>query len=258
VFYGPQIATAIWDRLHPLIAKHNIRGFQDRTECGDPVGLNPRIRILRYDADSNDRFEPHFDATTFIDSHQSLLTVLIYLNDGGGTDFSGGETCYLDAHISSSLGAVTFAEEKITKVTAESGKAVIFEHDLYHSGAPLTSGTKYVLRTDVMFPRKNENGNAIADVESRMKDTEGDKAINSTTKSSSPTNLVMDLLRSLYITTEEMSNLESACILDMTVTNLFAIGTPSVRIILQDSGLSENLVDRFILAGAEMLRSNCH
>lgn len=166
VFYGPQIATAIWDRLHPLIAKHNIRGFQDRTECGDPVGLNPRIRILRYDADSNDRFEPHFDATTFIDSHQSLLTVLIYLNDGGGTDFSGGETCYLDAHILSSLGAATFAEEKITKVTAESGKAVIFEHDLYHSGAPLTSGTKYVLRTDVMFPRKNENGNAIADVES--------------------------------------------------------------------------------------------
>ena len=31
------------------------------------------------------------------------------------------------------------------------GSMVIFHHDLYHSGAPLQDGTKFILRTDIFF-----------------------------------------------------------------------------------------------------------
>ena len=66
--------------------------------------LNPRMRILKYDAKDDDRFDAHFDATTEIDVEygdnqkdiskkmKSLITVLVYLNNGDGVDFVVGET----------------------------------------------------------------------------------------------------------------------------------------------------------------------
>jgi hypothetical protein len=58
------------------------------------------------------------------------MIFMIYLND----DFEGGET--------------TFPEFLIRP---EQGMALIFNHDVYHSGREVTRGTKYVLRTDVMY-----------------------------------------------------------------------------------------------------------
>jgi hypothetical protein len=38
------------------------------------------------------------------------------------------------------------------KVTVlETGKALFFEHDVRHQGAPVERGRRYVLRTDVMY-----------------------------------------------------------------------------------------------------------
>ena len=100
VFDHPPTISRMWSKLqtyaHPLL-----EDFVEREQCGPALGLNPRIRVLRYDFKDNDRFEPHFDATTMVGkTKQSLLTVLLYLNDGGGVDFEGGETLYLDSHIS--------------------------------------------------------------------------------------------------------------------------------------------------------------
>ena len=106
---------------------------------------NPRAyerllrRLLRYRP--GDRFESHFDREVPTDCgrHRSLVTVLLYLNDAD--DFEGGATLYED----------TTDAKRFAAVAPARGRVVLFEHDLWHSGAPVTAGTKLVLRTDVLF-----------------------------------------------------------------------------------------------------------
>lgn len=135
VFYHPPTVERMWQSLRACIMPR-IQSFMERTNCGKPLGLNPKLRVLRYDSSDNDRFEAHFDATTMVGSNQkSLLTVLLYLNDGDGKEFEGGETLYLDIHNI----ANTTQDDHVTKVTPLAGSVVIFEHGLFHSGAPLVS-----------------------------------------------------------------------------------------------------------------------
>jgi hypothetical protein len=58
---------------------------------------------------------------------------MIYLSDG----FTGGGTEFIDA----------------APVVPRRGMAVAFDHFVRHRGAPVLAGTKYVLRTDVMYRR---------------------------------------------------------------------------------------------------------
>jgi predicted 2-oxoglutarate/Fe(II)-dependent dioxygenase YbiX len=95
------------------------------------IGLNERFRFYRYDA--GERFAPHRDGPYRRENGEiSLLTFMVYLNEG----FSGGETVV-----------------KGLPVTPQQGMALIFAHDLLHEGAAVTSGRKYVLRSDVMYGR---------------------------------------------------------------------------------------------------------
>jgi len=59
---------------------------------------------------------------------------MIYLND----DFKGGETKFNDLI-----------------VAPKKGTALIFYHYLEHEGSEVIEGTKYVLRTDIMYRLKN-------------------------------------------------------------------------------------------------------
>ena len=157
-----------------------------------PVGINPRLRVLKYDAVDGDEFQPHFDKTTtmnlplikskskdiVVDSNQhhnyqqqqgslhevqtSAVTVLLYLNDGGRVDFGGGETVFLSNTIENQTRRA-FGRNRSKNndgdaaiVRPSAGTVVLFEHDLYHCGNPLEWGTKYVLRTDIMFPMSQE------------------------------------------------------------------------------------------------------
>ena len=106
---------------------------------GAPSGLNERLRLLRYRP--GDQFQSHFDREVPTDDgrHRSLVTVLLYLNDAD--DFEGGATLYED----------TTEAKRFAAVAPARGRVVLFEHDLWHSGAPVTAGTKLVLRTDVLF-----------------------------------------------------------------------------------------------------------
>ena len=146
------------------------------------AGLNPRLRVLKYDASDKDEFQGHFDATTEIHSsllgQTSYMTVLVYLNDGDGGDFEGGETEFLsqerkeqqqtlplgsafpnfekDEAKSGMVSVDSHGEKssnniKMVTITPKAGSVVLFEHDLFHRGRPLLWGTKYVLRTDIMF-----------------------------------------------------------------------------------------------------------
>lgn len=54
----------------------------------------------------------------------------VYPNDG----FTGGDTDF-----------------RAFRVKPEAGAALLFIHDTWHEGAAIESGTKYVLRSDVMY-----------------------------------------------------------------------------------------------------------
>ena len=123
IFDDDTLARDLFERVRACIPK-TIFG---RTMCG----ANERFRIYRYDA--GECFRPHFDGA-FVrnDEEQSYLTLMVYLNDG----FGGGETKFLDFDLN---------------VIPRAGTALFFQHQLLHEGAPVLSGVKYVLRTDVMY-----------------------------------------------------------------------------------------------------------
>ena len=74
---------------------------------------------------------------------ESELTFMIYLNDG----MTGGETRF--------FGGIEQAfrqpADPYLAVQPKTGMALIFLHSIWHEGAVVQTGRKYVLRTDVMF-----------------------------------------------------------------------------------------------------------
>lgn len=125
----------------PRLLKASFRRVQD---CADvsAVGLNERLRFLRYD--EGNFFRPHFDGS-YVRGHEagdragerSLVTCQLYLNEG----FVGGATRFVDPR----------SEGRGVDVVPRAGSVLLFEHALYHEGAELVSGRKYVIRTDVMY-----------------------------------------------------------------------------------------------------------
>jgi predicted 2-oxoglutarate/Fe(II)-dependent dioxygenase YbiX len=119
-------AAALWERLSPIIPRS--RG------AWTAVGLNERFRFYRYEV--GQRFAWHRDGP--FERHsgdRSQLTLMIYLNE----DFEGGAT--------------EFDLFKPLAVRPQTGMALLFHHPVRHQGAPVRSGIKYVLRTDVMYRR---------------------------------------------------------------------------------------------------------
>jgi hypothetical protein len=51
----------------------------------------------------------------------------------------------------STSGFATTAIARAAQVRGRTGMALVFEHALTHEGAEVTGGTKYVLRSDVMY-----------------------------------------------------------------------------------------------------------
>ncbi len=97
--------------------------------------LNERFRFYRYDV--GQKFDIHSDGCfRRSPEEESLFTFMIYLND----DFTGGETNFYHNN-----GRLRLS------VRPERGKALVFWHRQLHEGAPVRTGRKYVLRSDVMY-----------------------------------------------------------------------------------------------------------
>ena len=121
IFDDPELAQHFWERT----ASHLPRILSGR----QAIGLNERFRFYRYVP--GQQFAGHVDAPfRRANGESSLLTFMIYLNDG----FEGGETKFDDA-----------------VVIPKTGMALLFRHELFHEGATVKRGCKYVLRSDVMF-----------------------------------------------------------------------------------------------------------
>ncbi|KAL3786375.1 hypothetical protein ACHAW5_004772 [Stephanodiscus triporus] len=261
-----RIGRAMIPRLHTFVRD---------VGCGPPLGLNPRLRVLRYDADDDDVFEPHFDAVTDMSDgiSSSLLTVLVYLNDGGGKDFDGGETRFLDHDVVFASrravgGAVVDARSTTTTTTTtatntmtvapEAGRAVVFEHGLFHSSAPLTFGTKYVMRTDVLFDASASRGGwgvegprgGRSNVDDDRR--EGRRLVPSEDQdgASSTPRTLLDACRRLSLSETDVRGLDEMGLLDSTFGSLLAPGIDAVRKVLRDI-LDEPSAERLIRAAIE-------
>jgi prolyl 4-hydroxylase len=156
---------ALIERSSPTLATNNpIYRDQDRVVRDDPglasdlfqrlrahlpermgqfrlVGLNDRLRFYRYRP--GQRFEPHMDHWYRPNDRQiTLHTVLAYFND----DFEGGET--------------VFQEQLDRTVVPRAGMVAVFQHKLRHEGRPVLRGTKYAMRTDVVYEADDTVGRA--------------------------------------------------------------------------------------------------
>ncbi|MFT5686205.1 MAG: WD40 repeat protein [Myxococcota bacterium] len=131
VIDDPTLAATLQARLtNHLPARH--RG-------GRLVGINSRLRGCRYQP--GQRFSRHLDGIHHrSDTVRSALTFMIYLNDA--SEFSGGDTRFFASRTSQ---VVTH------RITPAPGTLVIFDHDLWHDGAEVTSGVKFILRSDLLY-----------------------------------------------------------------------------------------------------------
>jgi WD40 repeat protein/predicted 2-oxoglutarate/Fe(II)-dependent dioxygenase YbiX len=138
VLDDPARAAALFGRLRAALpAVLDRAGARWRLQ-----GLNARFRFCRYQ--SGQQFGLHRDGPYAPSPDvRSWLTCMLYLNDA--VEFQGGGTRY---YAERGPGAAPLGE-----VRPEAGAAIVFDHALWHDGEPVTSGTKYVMRTDVMYRR---------------------------------------------------------------------------------------------------------
>lgn len=137
---------------------------------GQLAGLNRRWRLYRYPAFGT--FKPHVDGSwpgSGLDQSGRLvadawedrwshLSCLVYLND----DFRGGATRFF---LPEGRGRPAEAPYRVEEVRPKCGSALFFFHGEHpmspvHEGARIASGTKYVLRTDVLYmlPADRQSG----------------------------------------------------------------------------------------------------
>lgn len=129
IWDDPELASAWWQRAAPHIPASFGRWRA--------IGFNERFRFYRYGP--GQRFAPHRDGSFQRNADEiSWMTFLVYLN----SDFAGGHTRFDLA-----------GEPAPVVVEPEQGTALVFMHDRLHAGEEVTHGTKYVLRTDVMYRR---------------------------------------------------------------------------------------------------------
>jgi 2OG-Fe(II) oxygenase superfamily len=236
VFDHPSTVQHLWRRLEPILRTH-CSDFVHREQCGPPIGLNPRLRVLRYDSTDQDHFAPHFDATTRFPDAVSRLTVLLYLNTADAVDFGGGETLFLNAA----------APQSEATVVPQAGTIVIFEHDLYHSGVPLDWGTKYVLRTDVLFAADDADNMQTA---SSVKGNDG-KGSHRTDparrrRGISGATTVRQLTTQLGMSQEECIGLMALGIMDDSIASFCAPGPFALQTMLAEAELSRAACSRLI------------
>lgn len=120
-----------------------------------PVACNPRFRFCRYShgqAFTIHRDGPYIatDVRRDAPARRTWLTVQVYLN--GQESFVGGHTRFY---------ASAAGGDPTQVFTAQTGMAIVFEHSLWHDGEAVPEGTKYVMRTDVLFEREEDQTRGI-------------------------------------------------------------------------------------------------
>ena len=151
------LANALYERVKHLVPTTLFERGNGGREM-EAVGLNERLRFLRYT--SGDYFVQHMDGTYVRPmghpkyGEKSMLTFLVYLNES----FEGG--------------ALEMQWGPITSIQPSTGLVVVHDHQILHEAMVVQSGTRYCIRTDIMYrpktlPKTDEGVKEDAMVEER-------------------------------------------------------------------------------------------
>lgn len=151
------------------------------------MGLNGRFRVYKYQV--GDHFKIHGDGSwpgsrvrninngTLLTTNAfeeegwwSQYSFLISLNE----DYQGGETEFWADGFNYSQPAPTLSQGISVPVRTPRGGVLVFphgDHPLHclHASTPITSGVKYIIRTDVLFGSSDGGGTTLPDT--KLSDT---------------------------------------------------------------------------------------
>ena len=163
---SPELAEHIWDRIKDHVVKKVVITKEDerrwmRDVEGEWVayGVNPSLVLARYR--DGGHFSPHTDGYTIIDfNRRSLYSLLLYLNDcpsGGATRLFSPESCSQTFSVDDG-GRFRWSEDSVVhSCPCLEGTSLAFYQDIPHEGEPVyaSDAEKYIIRTDIMYARKD-------------------------------------------------------------------------------------------------------
>ncbi|KAE8366214.1 hypothetical protein BDV27DRAFT_94989 [Aspergillus caelatus] len=176
IWDSPELADKLLNRLMPFLKELEIdrlenrplvTGLAGRNKTYELTRLNERLRFLKYEG--GEYFKPHWDAsyTTPDREEKSYYTVHLYLNGDGEQDLKElmreqirvEEKGDVNLDVGGKLlgGATSFLpryeeKERQLRVFPKMGSVLVFQqNDLLHGGDSVLRGTKYTMRTDIMY-----------------------------------------------------------------------------------------------------------
>lgn len=157
------MARVIYARIEHIIRDEHYKkhlkpfGFGIDGEW-NPIGINYCFRHTVYHAPSVGFF-PHRDSSYIHDADtRSILTIVIYLND----TFQGGDTIFIRPNTERKMEQTVKEELEngysiMHTCCPKKGSALVFNHNVIHAGNPVEYGSKYIIRSDILFKRENTN-----------------------------------------------------------------------------------------------------
>ena len=131
------------------------------SRLGDRRALNRagQLGSLTRSASATDPRNAHHDGRNRRPAGDSFLTALLYLNGEGeslegeeGEPLEGGHTLFLSGD-----------GDPVARVAPRKGSLLLFDHHLYHRGEGVRRGTKFCLRSDLLYqPFDSQTGELMS------------------------------------------------------------------------------------------------
>lgn len=164
------LAHQIWLRLEPFVRSRGLlsltvtpdtpRFERDIGGIWDAYSTNSSILFSKYS--SGGHFAPHTDGYSVVDLNQrSMFSIILYLNDCGPGPGDGGTRFFKDearGNLSKDHEGRFTADpaHEVCTVQAVRGRCLVFYHNHLHEGTPpVTGSSKYILRSDLMYQRRD-------------------------------------------------------------------------------------------------------
>lgn len=136
-FESQELAALLFARVQPFVPQS--------WDGKIPYSLNDAIRVVKYAPGTY--YKHHLDGYQRKDENtRSYFSFLLYLNDG----YEGGKTEFYDMD----------DPNNIVSLSARQGSVAIFEHQIWHGGGTLIKGTKYAIKSEVMYSSSTDVVNA--------------------------------------------------------------------------------------------------